>query len=252
MRRIRAVLFDLDNTLIDFVSAQVGACSAVVSRLGRGNKLDLLDMFVRSRGQYESHAIIADYMAKLGTFDPDLFFECCEAYDCTKNELTKPYEGIAELLAALKGRGIMLGIVTNARRVNAEIRLERTGLKKYFDAIVTADDTERVKPDPHQLLIALGRMGIKPDEALFVGDSIQRDIKAAKKIGMATAYAKYGDCNFFEERDESPDYVLDSPLDLLGIIDGGAVGAHSLGIPPLGAGAQADLIFPSRQTQKLS
>ncbi|MEN3059045.1 MAG: hypothetical protein ABC579_07230, partial [Candidatus Methanosuratincola petrocarbonis] len=50
----------------------------------------------------------------------------------------------------------------------------------------------------------------------------QRDVKAAKCIGMRAAYAQYGDCNFFETRDERPDYFLRSPMDLINILEGGA------------------------------
>ncbi|MCQ8892272.1 MAG: HAD family hydrolase [Candidatus Methanosuratincola sp.] len=222
MSSIKAVLFDMDNTLMDFVYAQVGACRAVAARLGRGNGLELLDLFIRSKGEYEGFSVIAEYMASLGIYDFDLYFECCEVYDRTKLDLIKPYEGVDQMLRILRNMGIRTALVTNARRANAAIRMERTRLRQYFDVIVSADDTEWVKPDPRHLEVALSLLGVGPEEALFVGDSIQRDIKAAKCIGMKAAYASYGDCNFFETRDERPDYFLCKPMDLISVLEGAA------------------------------
>ncbi|MBC7127738.1 MAG: HAD family hydrolase [Candidatus Methanosuratus sp.] len=222
MSNVKAVLFDMDNTLMDFVYAQVGACRAVAARLGRGNGLDLLDLFIKSRGEFEGFSVIAEYMARLGIYDFDLYFECCELYDTTKLELIRPYEGVEQMLRSLRNMGVKTALVTNARKANAAIRMERTCLRQYFDVVVTADDTERVKPDPRHLEIALSLLGVEPEEALFVGDSIQRDIKAAKCIGMKAAYAHYGDCNFFEVRDEKPDYFLCKPMDLISVLEGGA------------------------------
>lgn len=219
MSGIKAVLFDMDNTLMDFVYAQVGACRAVAARLGSGNGLDLLDLFIRSNGEFESYSVIADYMASVGIYDFDLYFECCEVYDKTKLDLIRPYEGVEAMLRRLREMGLKTALVTNARKLNTAIRMERTRLRKYFDVVVTADDTERMKPDPMHLEVALGLLGVGPDEALFVGDSIQRDIKAARSIGMKAAYAQYGDCNFFEVRDESPDYLLCKPMDLISILE---------------------------------
>jgi HAD superfamily hydrolase (TIGR01662 family) len=232
---IKAVLFDMDNTLMDFVYAQVGACRAVAARLGRGNGLDLLDLFIRSRGEYESYSVIADYMAGLGIFDFDLYFECCEVYDSTKLDLIRPYDGVEPMLMSLREMGVKIALVTNARRANAAIRMERTRLRQYFDVVVTADDTERVKPDPRHLEVALSLLGVGPEEALFVGDSIQRDIKAAKCMGMKAAYAHYGDCNFFESRDESPDYLLCKPMDLITVLEGAA---GEIGLQPGTANCQ--------------
>ncbi|MEJ5292850.1 MAG: HAD-IA family hydrolase [Candidatus Methanosuratincola sp.] len=219
MSAVKAVLFDMDNTLMDFVYAQVGACRAVASRLGNGNGVDLLNLFIRSHGQYESHSVIADYMASIGVYDFDLYFECCEIYDLTKLELIRPYDGVETMLATLKIMGVKTALVTNARRANAVIRLERAGLREYFDVLVTADDTESVKPDPRHLEVALNLLGVRAEEALFVGDSIQRDVKAAKRIGMKAAYARYGDCNFFEARDETPDFFLCSPMEVLNLLE---------------------------------
>ncbi len=243
---IKAVLFDMDNTLMDFVYAQAGACRAVAARLGVGNGLDLLDLFIKSQGQHESYTVISDYMRGIGIYDFDLFFECCEIYDRTKLDLIRPYNGVETMLPILRKMGIRTALVTNARKVNAAIRLERAQLREYFEVVVTADDTAWVKPDPRHLMVALDLLGIGPHEALFVGDSIQRDVKAAKRIGMKTAYAKYGDCNFFEERDESPDYVLDRPSDLFGVLEGFAGNSEPLSKHLIDAATPTGIILPDQ------
>ncbi|MDI9609161.1 MAG: HAD-IA family hydrolase [Candidatus Verstraetearchaeota archaeon] len=251
MSDIKAVLFDMDNTLMDFVYAQVGACRAVAALLGRGNGLDLLDLFIRSHGEYESYSVIADYMASIGAYGFDLYFECCEVYDRTKLDLIRPYEGVEPMLRSLRNMGVKTALVTNARRVNTAIRLERTRLREYFDVVVTADDTERVKPDPRHLEVALSLLKVGPEEALFVGDSIQRDVKAAKRIGIKAAYAHYGDCNFFEVRDERPDYLLCKPMDLIRVLEG-TVGELDLQSGFADALPLLNPITPDFQTQRRS
>ncbi|MDI9644264.1 MAG: HAD family hydrolase [Candidatus Verstraetearchaeota archaeon] len=217
-KQIRAVLFDMDNTLLDFMAAKASACRAVAGKLGKDDGLDLLNRFLKNKAEHESHLIIADYMGSLGIYDGELFFEVCETYDLTKLEAIEAYDGIPELLTYLKTNRFALGVVTNARRVNAEMRLEKAGLRRFFDAVVTADDTEQIKPDPRHLEVAIGRLGVIPEETIFVGDSIEMDIKAAKRLGMKTAYAKYGDCSN-DHKDEAPDYVLQRPEDLIKILD---------------------------------
>ncbi len=200
----------MDNTLFEFVDAQVMACKAVVERLGAGNKMDLFNYFLRHDFRFEDHANISDYMRDLGICDSAAFSECCEAYDRAKLEHLAPYEGICECLSELRRMGLKLAIVTDATRANAMRRLERTGLARFFDLVVSYEEGGKRKPSPDSIMLALDRLGLRLEDALFVGDSPARDIAAGKAIGIETAYAAYGDKNYREGGSAAPgaDHVL--------------------------------------------
>ncbi len=215
--KVKAVIFDLDNTLVDFVEAKIKACKAVVERLGFGDADELLHYFLRWKHGFESHENIADYLKDKGIYSEELYRECCEIYDRVKLENITLYPGIKEVLSSLKQRGIKLAVVTDAENGHAISRLKKAGLEKYFDVVISADMTGKRKPEPDSLLLALKKLGVKAEEAAIVGDSLRRDIEAGKRLGMLTVYAAYGDRNFFESREgkEKADFVSKRPEDIL-------------------------------------
>jgi len=221
--RITAVLFDMDNTLFDFVEAKISACDAVNRRLGLDRGRELLFYFLRQDGRsFEDWRHIRDFMVDNRVFSEELFAECCNIYEETKIRNLKPYPHIPETLRELKEQGLLLSVVTDACFENAVIRLEKTGLYPMFDEVITAEMTGAYKPDPRVFLYALGKMRREPREVLMVGDSLRRDIGPAKRIGMMTAYAGYGDRNFLEDREEEADVTLTTIRDVLQVVNGGS------------------------------
>ena len=218
--KVKAVIFDLDNTLVDFVEAKIKACEAVVERLGCGDANELLHYFLRWKHGFESHENISDYLKDKGIYSEELYRECCEIYDRVKLENITLYPGIKEVLSSLKRRGIKLAVVTDAENGHAISRLKKVGLQEYFDVIVSADMTGKRKPEPDSLLLALKKLGVKAEEAAIVGDSLRRDVEAGKRLGMLTVYAAYGDRNFFESREgkEKANFVAKTPEDILEIL----------------------------------
>ncbi len=215
--KVKAVIFDLDNTLVDFVDAKIKACEAVVERLGCGDADELLQYFLRWKHGFESHENIADYLKDKRIYSEELYRECCEIYDRVKLESITLYPGIKEVLENLKQKGVKLAVVTDAENGHAISRLKKVSLEKYFDVIISADMTGKRKPEPDSLLLALKKLGVKAEEAAIVGDSLRRDVKAGKRLGMFTVYAAYGDRNFFESRKgkEKADFVAKRPEDIL-------------------------------------
>lgn len=214
-RRIRAVIFDLDNTLVDFVEAKIKACRAVVKRAGCGDKNELLQYFLRLRHGFESHENIADYLKDKGVYSEELYRECCEIYEKVKLESIRLYPGIKNVLSSLKRKGLKLAVVTDAENGHAISRLQKVGLLKYFDVIISADMTGKRKPEPDSLLLALRKLGVRAEEAAIVGDSLRRDIEAGRRLGMLTIYAAYGDRNFLESGKGEADFVVREPEDIV-------------------------------------
>jgi HAD superfamily hydrolase (TIGR01509 family) len=89
---------------------------------------------------------------------------------------------VADVLTALRGRYAM-GCVTSSRRDHFELLHERTGFRRYFDFVLTAQDVSRVKPDPELYVRAVERSGVRADECLAIEDS-ERGLQAARAAGV--------------------------------------------------------------------
>lgn len=204
---VRAIVFDMDNTLFDFVKAKLRACNAVVELMGAGDGEELVKHFFSSGHGVEDWNNIADYMEKQGV-SMDIYEECCRVYDEIKLRHIDPYPGVRETLVELKNKGLMLAVVTDALNGHAMDRLQKSDLLDYFDVVVTGDMTGKKKPEPDPIRLALERLAVDAGEAILVGDSLKRDIEAGRRLGMKTVYAAYGDRNYFDGRKNQADYVL--------------------------------------------
>jgi putative hydrolase of the HAD superfamily len=125
------------------------------------------------------------------------------------------------ILKKLKEMGIITLIVTDAPKTKAYQRLLAMGIEAYFSFVIGFEDTRNGKQTGLPLLLALDKLRKEaPDlvnsEVLMVGDSIERDIEPAKKLGFKTALSKYGQIG--TESTESIDYVLNAVSDLLEFI----------------------------------
>jgi pyrophosphatase PpaX len=136
-------------------------------------------------------------------------------------ELIEIFPGILELLKELKRRGFKTGIVTSRLRHTTEIGLKKYNMEQYFDAIVTCDDTDKHKPDPEPVNIALAKIGSKPEEAVMIGDSMF-DIICAKNAGVKAALVSWALAVSEEDKsgENAPDYILEKAEDLLDILEG--------------------------------
>jgi len=212
---IKGILFDMDNTLFDFIEAKHAACEAIVEYLGLKDGRELFKYFLRGIYNFEAWENIRDYMNDRGVYAEQVYLDCCHLYETIKLETIDPYPNVEETLCQLKKWGFSLGVVTDAHIDHARSRLMKARLFDLFDVLVTADMTGTKKPSPEIFLHSLNKLKIYPHQALFIGDSLRRDIEPAKKIGMITAYAAYGDRNVKEERSCQADYFLNDIMDVL-------------------------------------
>jgi putative hydrolase of the HAD superfamily len=134
-----------------------------------------------------------------------------------------------EVLAELKQGGYKLGVITNtvtSREEHVRIALRKIGCEKYFDAVVTSVDMSCNKPDKKIFLTALKKLGVKPEEAVMVGDRIKTDIAGGNRIGMRTVLFRWNErypeeINSSEEKPsctikslrELPEILSSFPLD---------------------------------------
>ena len=180
---IRGVLFDLDGTLFDtwnlYIEAYIRTLAKYVGR--RLSRAELLGLHpVSEIGLLRS--VVGD--SRLG----DAHREFLGIYRTLHGELFGGiYPGILEMLVELRQQSLALGVVTGKSKVAWEVTSAAIGLGK-FDAVVTDDDVDQPKPNPDGISLALQRLGLKPDEAVYVGDS-PGDAKASRAAGVRFAAA---------------------------------------------------------------
>jgi putative hydrolase of the HAD superfamily len=219
-RRITAVIFDMDNTLFDFVEAKLIACAAVIAYLKVPvEPVVLLKYFLRPIHGFESHENIRDFLTDNHRYSETAFTQCCAIYDEKKVAAITPYPHVADTLSALRNRGLKLAVVTDAHNGNALKRLKKAGLEEFFDVVITMDMSGKAKPSPEPFLLCMNKLGVTASETMLVGDSIHRDIEPAKALGMLAVHAVYGDRNFHEGERDGADYVIHGIWEVIGVVE---------------------------------
>jgi putative hydrolase of the HAD superfamily len=219
-RRPHAVLFDMDNTLYNFVDAKIAACTRVVELFGLSDGMPLFRYFLRNVHGFEHHDNIRDYLADLSLGDEDQIDEACRIYEAVKLEEIRPYPALHETLELIRDAGIAMGVVTDAESFQAKKRLAKIGIDHFFQCVVCPDHSGRRKPEHDSFLLALSLLSVRPEEAWLVGDSLRREVLPGQEIGMITVHAKYGDWIGAPSHSIIPDYVLQEFAelpDLLGL-----------------------------------
>ena len=211
--RFRIVLFDLDGTLIDSGPIILASMQyAVRTVLGREIPPDELGLTIGGQG----------IVAQMQAIDADRAEALLEAYKVHNDGLHETLEAFDELLAllpGLAGEGRKLGIVTAKRHRTVNLALDRfPALADAFDVVIAHEDTERHKPDPDPVLLAVERLGGQPEEAVYVGDS-PFDIGAAKAAGVFAVAVGWGGIHTAERLlAEEPDAFVTTPQELLDVI----------------------------------
>ncbi len=224
---IKAVVFDLDNTLIDFMGAKLSSCEASIdAMIGAGlkiNKRKVTEILFELYGKYgiEYNRIFQKFLLQtMKKIDMKILSAAIVAYRKVQASYHKPYRGIFAVLKKLKIKGYKLAILSDAPALKAWLRLTEMGIENYFDFVVTFSDTRKRKPHELPFEKVVRKLGLKPQEILFVGDQPHRDIKGAKNIGMKTALAMYGMQPQSKKylKGNKPDYILNSVDDILRIL----------------------------------
>jgi len=231
---VRAVLFDLDETLIDSFQGHIGA-HAEVCRILKGflaekgfnveeehilSELSRLDDEMNKRFMYDRDMwwpILVEKFAPRLVLPHSMIKMLTRSYWLAYAQAAKPYPDTEEVLLYLKGRGYILGLVSDSDRLPGmkRYRIEIQPFKHLFNlTLVAGEDTKETKPSPEPFLVAAERLGVKPEECVYVGDKPFADVEGARKAGMKTILIFRRDWGF----DAKPDLTLKALSELKNIL----------------------------------
>ncbi|MFT4191274.1 MAG: phosphoglycolate phosphatase [Comamonas sp.] len=210
---IRAVLFDLDGTLVDSAPDLGGAVDDM--RLARGLPSLPLDQYRPMAGAGARGMLGIAFGIAPGHPDFEaLRQEFFRNYEARLTQDTHLFDGVAALIDGIAQRGLPWGIVTNKMERFALPLVQAVPLFASAGAVVAGDTTPHAKPHPEPLLEAARRLGVAAADCLYVGDD-HRDIVAGQAAGMATVAALYGYLGAVDPSQWQADATIKSPADLL-------------------------------------
>ena len=195
---IKAIIFDIDNTLYDYDSANAKAYVALEQYTAEQFGWDKDETQAKIKSAYSRiqneigkkaaiHNRLIRFQRVLETNDLPLYPHALKMHDIywdTLIESARVFEGVEETLSQLKKAGYVLGIGTNMTSVIQFIKLTKFGLLKYFDFMVSSEEADCEKPEKELFLRCAVKAGYDPSLCLYIGDSLIHDIIAAKQAGF--------------------------------------------------------------------
>jgi len=228
-RPIRAVIFDLDNTLTDFMAAKQAAIEAAADAMIDAGLPMAADQVVRrifaiyDEVGIEHQRVFNRFLQEAtGRVDDRVLAAAVVAYRRAREASLVPYPHVMHTLYRLLKEGYRLAVVSDAPRFEAWLRLCYMGLHHIFDVVLTFDDTGERKPSPVPFRMALRLLEVAPREAVMVGDWPERDIVGGSEAGLHTVYARYGDTYQSADRERrttsGAQFEIDDPRQLLDVL----------------------------------
>jgi len=213
---VKAVLFDLDGTLID--SAPDLGAAADRMRVERGLPSLPLEQYRPMAGAGARGMLgIAFGITPEDPRFPDMREEFFRNYESCMTQRTYVFEGVAQMIAALVDQGVAWGVVTNkAMRFTGPLT-KKMPLFASARAVVGGDSTPHAKPHPAPLLEAARQVGLRPCDCVYVGDDV-RDVQAGRAAGMGTVAATYGYLGAVDVKEWGADREIPTPMALLPLL----------------------------------
>jgi 2-phosphoglycolate phosphatase len=216
--RLRAVLFDMDGTLLDSAPDFIAVAQAM--RAAR-DLPPIAEQLIRQQISGGARAMVASAFAITPEADgfEALRQEFLDRYQQHCAVFTRPFDGIEQLLTDIEQAKLIWGVVTNKPLRYAEPIMQQLGLAQRSAILICPEHVTHSKPDPEPMLLACARLGLEPASVLFVGDDL-RDIESGRAAGTRTAAVRYG----YIHHDDNPnhwgaDAVVDHPDELRALLD---------------------------------
>lgn len=206
----KAVLFDIDGTLIDSWDFVFGAVKFALKKHGHTISEEVIVSAMGGR------SLLDYYKFLLPKADWEEIAKSHHEYQQDKFDLGKPFKGAKKVLKKLKSQGFLMGAVSNRTRESLRTTLEKAKFDEFFEIVVSAEDVKNPKPHPEHVLAALTHLKVESGSSYLIGDT-RHDILAGKSAGVKTVGVSYG----FEGkkiRDYNPDFVIDDLEEILKVL----------------------------------
>lgn len=221
MGDLRAILFDIDDTLCDTTGfARQARRNAVGAMVAAGLKADpelvyaeLEEVIAEFSSNYEHHfdkLLLRLPKEALANLNRSLVVAAgVAAYHDTKFHQLRTFPGVQELFRDLSAAGLRLGVITHGLSVKQAEKLVRLGLVPYLDreAVFISDEIGISKPNPKLYQLALRTLRLEPHQVMYVGDNPKNDVAPPKKLGMVTVWAARA-ARTQPAAAETPDHVI--------------------------------------------
>ena len=221
---IKAVIFDLDNTLLDFMKMKEYAVKAAIAgMIEAGLDIDPDESYKTIIGIYEKEGwenqqVFNKFLNKtIGEVNNKYLAAGIVAYRRAREANLLLYPNVNHTLVELIKMSVKLAVVSDAPSREAWMRIYYLNLHHHFDVVLTFDDTNARKPSPIPFEMALSQLNIDSEEALMVGDWPERDVVGANKLGIRTIFARYGDA--FGTVDSGADWDINDVYEIVGIVN---------------------------------
>ncbi len=231
-----AILFDLDDTLVDFTSGARPAWKQVCAQAGEResglNPEALYKEIIKTRqwfwsdsnsdrarsGRMDLHdvsrRIVGESLTRLGIDQPTLADWMGATYRRLRDEYLKLFPGVLEALSRIRGEGILLGLLTNGSSVGQQSKIDRFALAGFFDVVLIEGDFGSGKPEEPVFRHALDSLGVDASEAWMVGDDLTIDIAPSKRLGIFGVWVDSGGTGLPDPSPVTPDRVVKSVSEL--------------------------------------
>ena len=220
---IKGVIFDLDNTLLDFMKMkEVAVKSAIKGMIEAGLEIDEIESYkdivsIYEEFGWENQKVFDVFLNKsIGYVDNKFLAAGIVAYRRAREANLLAYPNVNRTLVSLTKLGIKLAVVSDAPSREAWMRIYYLNLYHFFDAVITFDDSGERKPSSKPFEMALNKLQLKAEDSLMIGDWPERDVVGAKQIGMRTAFAVYGDT--FGTKNSGADWDIQDVSEIITII----------------------------------
>ena len=220
---IKGVLFDLDDTLYDSSSfADRARREAIKMMIDSGlnateeEAYNILQRIIKQKGSNYTKHFDDLVKAIMGHYEPRITTMGIITYHNVKFALLRPYPDTIKTLIELKKMGLKLGVITDGITIKQWEKLIRLGIVDFFDDVITSEEFGLGKPNIEFFEYGIKKMNLNPDETIYVGDRVDRDIIPAKKVGMRTIRILEG--KYKDMEDNESDYRVNNLLEIVEIV----------------------------------